>query len=65
MPLITIATYSNPTEAHIAKGLLEAEGIRCQLKNEIIAQTLPVGVELMVAAEDEERAEGILESGNG
>lgn len=64
MPLITIATYSNTTEAQIAKGLLEAEGIRCQLKNEIISQTLPVGVELMVAAEDEERAESILESGN-
>lgn len=59
--MTTIATYSNITEAHIAKGMLESEGIKCQLKNELIAQTLPVGIELTVAESDVESALAILE----
>lgn len=60
--MITVASYANPTEAYIAKGLLESEGIHCVLKNENLPQTLPVGsVELMVNDEDADRAQSILE----
>lgn len=59
--MITIAEYINTTDAYIAKGLLESEGIPCELKNEMIGQTLPVGgVLLQVNEEDVERAQTIL-----
>lgn len=61
--MITIASYANATDAYIAKGLLESQGIRCELKNENIPQTLPIGsVELMVNEQDADRAVEILEN---
>lgn len=58
--MITIATYTNVADAHIAKGLLEANDIKCQLRNESVAQTLPLGVELLVEEEDIENALAVL-----
>lgn len=61
--MITIATFDNASEAYVAKGLLEANGITCQLKNDLVAQTLPIGgVELQVAVEHAEQARQLLES---
>lgn len=59
--MITIASYHSVTEAHIAKGLLESQGIHCIIKNENVSQTLPIGaVELMVDEKDMEKAQAVL-----
>jgi hypothetical protein len=59
--MITIAVYHNSIDAHIAKGLLESEGIQCQIMNEMASQTLAIGnIELMVQESDAERAQAIL-----
>jgi len=62
--MITIATYDNASEAYIAKGLLEANGIHCQIANDNVAQALPLqgAIELRVNAADAEKAQQILES---
>ncbi|MCC9167662.1 putative signal transducing protein [Pontibacter harenae] len=71
--LVTIATYNDPTEAHILKGRLEAEGIVCFLGDEHIVGAHPFyavavgGVKLKVLENDAEEARTILEqiqSGN-
>lgn len=60
--LITVATFSQPTEAHILKGRLEAEGIPCFLGDEHIIAAQPLysvavgGVKLQVTEGDEEEA---------
>lgn len=63
--LVTIATFLQPTEAYVAKGLLEAQGIVCYMQDEAVAQTLLVspvigGAKLQVAASDVESAAQIL-----
>jgi len=64
---VTIATFNEPTEAHILKGRLEAEGIVCFLGDEHIVGAHPFyavavgGVKLKVAESDSEEARGILE----
>ncbi|PKV63294.1 putative signal transducing protein [Pontibacter ramchanderi] len=60
--LITVATFSQPTEAHILKGRLEAEGILCFLGDEQIIAAQPLyslavgGVKLQVTEGDVEEA---------
>ena len=59
---IVIVTFTYPHEAHLAKGLLEAEGFEVQIKDEITAQvnnflsTAIGGVKLLVPETDAERA---------
>ncbi|MDX5418448.1 MAG: DUF2007 domain-containing protein [Hymenobacteraceae bacterium] len=60
--LVTVATFSQPTEAYILKGRLEAEGIPCFLGDEHIIAAQPLysvavgGVKLQVTEGDEEEA---------
>ncbi|MDX5437376.1 MAG: DUF2007 domain-containing protein, partial [Pontibacter sp.] len=64
--LVTIATFNEPTEAHILKGRLEAEGILCFLGDEHIVGAQPFysvavgGVKLRVTEQDVEEAKTIL-----
>jgi hypothetical protein len=64
--LVTIATFSQPTEAHIFKGRLEAEGIPCFLGDEHIIAAQPFysvavgGVKLRVTESDEQEAREML-----
>lgn len=64
--LVTIATFSHPTEAHILKGRLEAEGIPCFLGDEHIIAAQPLysvavgGVKLRVTEGDEQEARAML-----
>ncbi|WP_018479737.1 putative signal transducing protein [Pontibacter roseus] len=64
--LITIATFNQPTEAHILKGRLEAEGIPCFLGDEHIIAAQPLysvavgGVKLRVTEGDEQEAREML-----
>ena len=65
--MLTIATYPEPTRAHIAKALLESEGIPCRVVDEFTAGAYWLlsnaigGVKLQVAPEDMDRARAILE----
>lgn len=64
--LVTIATFNEPTQAHILKGRLEAEGILCFLGDEHIVGAHPLyavavgGVKLKVTENDVEEAKAIL-----
>jgi DNA-directed RNA polymerase subunit RPC12/RpoP len=65
---ITIARYPYSTEAQIAKGRLEADGIQVFLRDNLTIDTDPLvsqaigGVKLKVLAKDEEKAREILQS---
>ncbi|TXK37996.1 DUF2007 domain-containing protein [Pontibacter qinzhouensis] len=72
--LVTIATFNQPTEAHILKGRLESEGIPCYLGDEHIVGAHPFysvavgGVKLQVAEQHEAEARHLVElvqSGRG
>ena len=62
MDFVILNSYNNYIEAHIAKGVLEEEGIRCWLKDENTVTIDPIltnavgGIKIMVAKEDAERA---------
>ncbi|WP_242916554.1 putative signal transducing protein [Pontibacter liquoris] len=64
--LITIATCNDPTQAHILKGRLAAEGILCFLGDEHIVAAQPFyavavgGIKLRVPENDEEEARAIM-----
>jgi predicted RNA-binding Zn-ribbon protein involved in translation (DUF1610 family) len=64
--LVSIASFPQPIEAHIAKGRLEAEGIMCFLGDEHIVSVHPFyshavgGVKLKVRTHDAEQATKIL-----
>lgn len=65
--LVTVATFLNPTNAHIAKGLLEEEGLDAVILDENMGNILPGllmisegGIPLQVREEDAERAKEIL-----
>lgn len=61
--MITIRTYTISTEAYIAKGLLESEGIEAQLLNAEVVQMVPLGdIALQVVETEAELAKSILES---
>jgi hypothetical protein len=65
---VTIAAFTNPLEAHIAKGRLEAEDIQAFIVNELqiwnqwyLSDALG-GVRIQVFAEDEVRARAVIGS---
>ena len=64
--LVTLNVYNSDAEAHIAKGLLEANGIRCIIDNEIMSSIYPIPfstigqVRLMVLQRDENIARELL-----
>lgn len=64
--LITIKTFTHPSELLILKGRLESEGIECFVKDELITQIIPLysnavgGVKLQVKESDVEKAMEIL-----
>lgn len=67
MSIVTIKTFSDQFEAHICKGLLEVEGIKCAVINEPLVKKLGVRtsefdrVKLQCRAEDAEKALKILD----
>ncbi|MCY7309882.1 MAG: DUF2007 domain-containing protein [Chitinophagaceae bacterium] len=66
MDFVLLNSYNNYIEAHIAKGVLEEEGISCWLKDENTVTIDPIltnavgGIKIMVAKEDAEKAWEIL-----
>jgi len=64
MDLVTIAAYDLIPEAHLAKNLLDAEGIPAFLTEEVASDMLHLTseVKLQVAAEHAEDARAILEA---
>jgi len=64
---VTIATYLNPYEAFLARGVLESAGIDCILLDEHVSLVygrpgggIVGGVRLQVPAEDEQAARALL-----
>ena len=66
MDFILLNSYNNYIEAHIARGVLEEEGIRCWIKDEYTVTIDPIltnaigGIKIMVANPDAQRAWEIL-----
>jgi Putative prokaryotic signal transducing protein len=66
MDFIILNAYNNYVEAHIAKGVLEEQGISCWLKDENTITINPIltnavgGIKIMVPKEDAQRALDIL-----
>ena len=66
--LVTIRSFSDGVEANIAKGQLEASGIKCFIKNEAYLSARPLhnvavgGFELQVTEKDAEKALEIVNS---
>jgi hypothetical protein len=65
--LITIHTFTNETEAHLAKGALDAFGIDCMVARDDCGgqrphMALTGGLRLLVRAEDARRAAEVLEA---
>jgi hypothetical protein len=62
---VTVANYSGPVEAHLARTKLESEGIPCFVTDEVYVQVNWLfpnvgGVKLKVPAEEAQRAKDIL-----
>jgi len=68
MDFVLLNAYPNYVEAHIAKGVLEEEGIASWLKDEYTVTIDPIltnaigGIKLMVAKRDVTKAREILET---
>lgn len=64
--LVTVATYFNASEAHLARGLLAREGIDSFIFDENMGAVYPPltvgGIKLKVRAADLERARALLDS---
>ena len=66
--LIILREFDNVVEAHIARGVLESNGVECILNNEAISSIYPSlpnslgSIQLLVREEDVEQAEAILSS---
>lgn len=66
MEFVLLNAYNNYIEAHIAKGVLEEQGIGCWLKDENTVTIDPIltnavgGIKIMVAKADAERAWEVL-----
>ena len=60
--LVTVARFSSPVEAQIAKGMLEAAGVECFLVGENANNLLQAAfrVRLQVKSEDEEPARELM-----
>lgn len=65
--LVVIREFANDFEAHIARGVLESNGIACIINNEIMSSVYPMAhtsigyIKLLVRQEDEVQANKILE----
>jgi len=65
--LVVVATFDNVAEAHIARGMLDAQGLPSVLADAGILGVLPSiadrvgGVKLQVARRDEQKARDLLE----
>jgi hypothetical protein len=60
---VTVATYTLPYEAELARNLLGAEGIAAFVSGDLSGGLLPTGeIRLQVAAEDAQRATAVLAS---
>ncbi len=65
--LVTVGRFTNPVEAQMAKGMLEASGVECFLVGENVNHMLQAAfrVRLQVRLEDEDAAlELMAEAGN-
>lgn len=68
MAFVVLNSYPNYVDAHIAKGVLEEQGIPCWLKDENTVTIDPIltnavgGIKLMVSRENAQKAWEILES---
>lgn len=66
MDFVLLNSYSNYVEAHIARGVLEEQGIGCWLKDENTVTIDPIltnaigGIKIMVSKDDAQRAWEIL-----
>lgn len=66
MNFVPLSSYDNYVSAHLAMGRLEAEGIKCWLKDEYTVSIDPIltnavgGIKLMVDEEKADEALGIL-----
>ena len=66
MSFVILNAYSNYVDAHIARGVLEEEGINCWLKDEHTVTIDPIltnavgGIKIMVYKDQAERAWGLL-----
>lgn len=66
LALVVVATFDDVTEAHIARGMLDAQGIPSLLADTGILGALPSiadrvgGVKLQVAHRDEQKARDLL-----
>lgn len=61
--LVVLQSYDNPTQAEIAKSMLDCAGIACVLHGEYMSSIYATGafpVRLMVRPEDFEEAERLL-----
>jgi hypothetical protein len=63
--LVVVRTYLNAVEAEVAQGALEAAGLECMLRADDCGGLRPAlwmgrGVQLIVRAEDVDRAEQVL-----
>jgi hypothetical protein len=67
MDFVIVRSFGNYVDAHIARGLLEEEGIECWLKDEHTITINPIwtqamgGIKLMVAISDADKANKILD----
>lgn len=68
MEFVLLNTYANYVDAHIARGVLEEEGINCWLKDENTVTIDPIltnaigGIKLMVSGEQAQKAWSLLEA---
>jgi hypothetical protein len=65
--LVTVATFTTAMDAHLRKNLLEDEGIRAFVADELTGDLLPGaavygGFKVQVAQQDAQRAQQILQA---
>jgi hypothetical protein len=65
--LVTVGRFEDPTEAQLARGMLESAGVECFLVGENVNQLLPAAfrVRLQVRIEDEAAARELMEPSDG
>jgi hypothetical protein len=56
--LVSVATFGSTADAHVAKGILDEVGVECMVRSDNAGGMYPGigGVELLVRAEDVQRA---------
>lgn len=61
--LVVLCEFDNPADAHIKKGILESNGVKCIIDNEALSSIYPFifPVKLLVREVDVELARKLLE----